>query len=119
MMMNAMRYGEWLVRGLVVLLFTLAGAMKLTAHPFELRGFAHFGYELWFMYLIGALELGCAFALLQVRLILPAAGLLTMILAGAIASHMLVGDPLQAAAPALIALTMLAVLAIIHRPSHP
>ncbi|NKC31289.1 DoxX family protein [Falsiroseomonas selenitidurans] len=106
---------DWVLRGLLVVLFTIAGAMKLTAHPFELHGFAHFGYPLWFMYAIGAIEFAAGFALLQARLLMPAVAVLGVVLLGAVASHLRVGDPPAMALPAVVALAMLAGLAVLHR----
>ncbi|MGX9965458.1 DoxX family protein [Roseomonas sp. F4] len=105
---------DWVLRGLMVVLFSIAGAMKLTAHPFELHGFAHFGYPLWFMYAIGVIEFAAAFALLHARLLLPATALLGAVLVGAVVSHLRVGDPLPMALPAVISLAILAGLAALH-----
>jgi uncharacterized membrane protein len=105
---------DWVLRGLMVVLFTVAGVMKLTAHPFEVHGFAHFGYAPWFMYAIGLVEFVGAFALLHARLLLPSVAVLGAVLVGAVASHLRVGDPLPMALPALVALAMLAALAAIH-----
>ncbi len=105
---------DWVLRGLMVVLFSIAGAMKLTAHPFELHGFAHFGYPLWFMYAIGVIEFAAAFALLHARLLLPSAALLGAVLVGAVVSHLRVGDPLPMALPAVISLAILAGLAALH-----
>jgi uncharacterized membrane protein YphA (DoxX/SURF4 family) len=105
---------DWVLRGLMVVLFTVAGVMKLTAHPFEVHGFAHFGYAPWFMYAIGLVEFVGAFALLHARLLLPSIAVLGAVLVGAVASHLRVGDPLPMALPAMVALAMLAGLAAIH-----
>jgi uncharacterized membrane protein YphA (DoxX/SURF4 family) len=105
---------DWVLRGLMVVLFTVAGVMKLTPHPFEVHGFAHFGYAPWFMYAIGLVEFVGAFALLHARLLLPSVAVLGAVLVGAVASHLRVGDPLPMALPALVALAMLAALAAIH-----
>lgn len=113
-MTTVLRYSDGTLRALLVPLFVLAGAMKLTAHPFELHSFAHFGYATWFMYAIGLIEFGAAFALLRAELIQPAMALLAAVLVGAIASHVSVGDPILAAAPAVIILAMLGGLAAAH-----
>lgn len=110
-----LRYGDWTLRGLMVTLFTIAGAMKLTSHPFELNAFAHFGYDTWFMYAIGLIEFVAAFAILHARLMLPAIALLAAVLIGAVASHVQAGDPPEATIPAVIALAILASLALIYR----
>lgn len=106
-----------MLRALLVTLFAIAAAMKLTFHPFETQAFDHFGYAMWFMLAIGVIELTGAFALLHDRLLMPAAGLLGAVLLGALFSHMRVGDPPAAMIPALVALALLAELALLHRPS--
>jgi putative oxidoreductase len=112
-------WSDRVLRTLLVALFTIAGAMKLTAHPFEIHGFEHFGYAPWFMYLIGALEFLGAFALLHRRTLLPAAGLMAVILVGAVYSHINAGDPLPMTIPALVALGMtLALMALHRRPAR-
>jgi hypothetical protein len=115
MMTPALRITDWTLRGVLVTLFALAGAMKLTAHPFELQGFAHFGYPTWFMYAIGVIEFAAAFALLHARLLLPALATLGAVLIGAIVSHLRVGDPFALALPAVIALSLLIGVAALHR----
>ena len=112
----ALRYSDWILRALLVVLFAVAGIMKLIAHPFEVHGFARFGYDSWFMYAIGIIELGAALALLHARSLLPAVALLGTVLVGAVYSHWRVGDPPVMTLPALIVLALLAALAAIHWP---
>lgn len=109
---------DWTLRGLLVVLFILAGAMKLTAHPFEIASFAHFGYPTWFMLAIGAVELAGGLALLHARLVLPSAALLAAVLLGAVVSHMRVGDPPEAVLPAVVALAILVAVAAMHLPGR-
>jgi hypothetical protein len=113
---SAVRYTDIVLRGLMVALFTIAGAMKLTAHPFEVHGFAHFGYAPWFMYVIGAIEFVAAFALLNRRTIAPATAILIVVLIGAVGSHLRVGDPIPMMLPAIISLLVLVTLGFIRRP---
>ena len=108
-------WSDRVLRTLLVVLFTIAGAMKLTAHPFEIHGFEHFGYAPWFMYVIGVLEFAGAFALLHRRTLQPAAALMAAILVGAVISHLRVGDPVPMAIPALVALGMTLSLMLLHR----
>lgn len=72
-----------------------------------MRGFAHFGYAPWFMYLIGVLELTGALALLRRGLATPAALLLAAVMVGAVVSPMRAGDALAMTLPATVLLTML------------
>lgn len=109
-----MRRVDVILRALLVALFTIAGAMKLTAHPFEVHGFEHFGYPPWFMYAIGLLEFIAAFALLHARLLPAAAAALGAVLIGAVFSHLKAGDALVLTVPAIVMLLMLAWLLAIH-----
>ena len=111
---SAARRVDVILRALLVALFTIAGAMKLTAHPFEVQGFQHFGYAPWFMYAIGIIEFAGAFALLHVRLLPAASATLGAVLIGAVWSHLKAADPLAMTIPALVMLLMLAWLATIH-----
>lgn len=72
--------------------------------------FAAYGFPAWFCYLVGALKIGAAFALLAAiwlqSLLLPAAALVAVLMAGAVAMHLRVRDPLVKSAPALAMLLL-------------
>ena len=51
------RFSGFIARAILTLIFTAAAGMKFAALPFEVAGFERFGYPLWFMYVIGALQL--------------------------------------------------------------
>ena len=106
---------EMALRVLLAAVFVLAGAMKLAAVEFEVQGFAHFGYAPWFMYAIGALELGAGLALLFRRAATPAALVLGVVMVGAAASHLRAGDGVLLALPALVLLALLAVAGAARR----
>ncbi|HYW07423.1 MAG TPA: DoxX family protein, partial [Longimicrobium sp.] len=67
--------------------------------------FAAYGLPAWFAYVIGALKIGAALALLVgiwiPSLVLPAAALICILMLGALAMHIKVGDPLGKSLPAL------------------
>lgn len=69
-----------------------------------LEEFAVYGFPSWFCYLVGALKVGSAIALLlgfiYPQLITPAAGLISILMLCAIAMHMKVKDPIKKALPA-------------------
>ncbi|KMO21139.1 DoxX family protein [Methylobacterium platani] len=104
-----------LLRGLLTAVFLAAAGMKLAATPFEVAGFARFGYPHWFMLAVGAAQaLGAV--LLWVRgATCHGALLLAAIMAGAVASHLRAGDPVAMALPALVLLALLAGLAYARR----
>jgi uncharacterized membrane protein YphA (DoxX/SURF4 family) len=106
---------ELALRALLAAVFVLAGSMKLAATEFEVQGFAHFGYALWFMYAIGVLELGAGLALLFRRAATPAALLLGAVMVGAAASHLRAGDGVLLAVPALVLLALLAAVGAARR----
>jgi uncharacterized membrane protein YphA (DoxX/SURF4 family) len=72
--------------------------------------FAVYGLPAWFCYLIGALKVSAAIALLlgfmYPQLIPPAAGLIAVLMVGAVAMHMKVKDPIKKAIPASLMLLM-------------
>lgn len=74
---------------------------KATTLPEE---FAVYGLPSWFCYLVGTLKIGSAIALLfgliYPPLILPAAGLIAVLMVGAIAMHMKVKDSIKKMLPA-------------------
>ena len=109
------RAGSAGLRGLLTAVFLAAAGMKFAAMPFEVAGFARFGYPLWFMYAVGALQLLGAVLLWRRGLIGPGAALLAVLMLGAVGSHLRAGDPLAMAAPALVLLLLLAGLAHARR----
>ena len=76
--------------------------------------FAAYGLPEWFVYVIGALKIGSALALLAgvwvPSLVLPAAALVVMLMLGALAMHLKVGDPLKKSMPAGLMLVMSALI---------
>jgi uncharacterized membrane protein YphA (DoxX/SURF4 family) len=60
----AKRIAAAAVRLALATLFVVAGVMKLIPTEFEVNAFRHFGYALWFMYVIGAVELAGGLMLL-------------------------------------------------------
>lgn len=109
------RAGSLVLRAMLTIVFTAAAGMKFAAMPFEVAGFERFGYPLWFMYTIGALQLLGA-GLLWVRgLASVGAALLAVLMVGAVGSHWNAGDPVVMAIPALVLLILLIGLAYARR----
>jgi uncharacterized membrane protein YphA (DoxX/SURF4 family) len=67
--------------------------------------FATYGLPAWFAYLIGILKVGSAIALIVgiwiPVLVLPAAGLIGVLMLGALSMHIKIHDPLKKSLPAL------------------
>ncbi len=67
--------------------------------------FAAYGLPVWFAYVIGSLKIGAALALIAgvwiPTLVLPAAALISILMLGALAMHIKIGDPFKKSLPAL------------------
>lgn len=72
--------------------------------------FAAYGLPEWFFYLIGALKIGSAILLITGiwvgDLVLPAAGLVVLLMLGALTMHLKVKDPTIKSLPAFLMLLM-------------
>lgn len=72
--------------------------------------FKVYGFPDWFLYLIGTLKIGAAIALLlgiwMPALVAPAAGLVVLLMLGAVVMHVKVGDPITKSMPAGVMLMM-------------
>jgi putative oxidoreductase len=108
---KGVRIGGLVVRGLLVALFLAAAGMKLAAVPFEAESFARFGYAPWFMTLVGLVQLAGAVLLVRRGTVFLGAGLLALVMVGAVASHLRAGDPLPIMLPAIVTLAALVALA--------
>jgi putative oxidoreductase len=76
----------WLVSGLLCFVFLGAGGAKLAAQPMMIAQFQSFGYPVWFMYLIGAIEFTAAILVMIPRTSRAAAVALGCVMVGAISS---------------------------------
>ena len=76
--------------------------------------FAAYGLPAWSCYLVGVLKVGSALALLaglvHPPLVLPAAIVIAVLMAGAVAMHLKVGDPFKKSLPALSVLILCAII---------
>lgn len=103
----------WIVKGLLAAVFLAAGGAKLAGVPMMVENFQHIGFGQWFRYLTGALEVIGAILILMPRVAAFGGVLLSCIMAGAIAAHLLlIGG---SAIPAIILLALSAIVAISHR----
>jgi putative oxidoreductase len=109
------RVGGTVLRGLLTVVFLVAAGMKFAAVPFEVEGFARFGYPLWFMYVIGALQLLGAVLLWTRGCVALGAGLLAILMIGAVGSHLLAGDPILMPLPAFVLLILLSGVTYVRR----
>ena len=88
-----------------------------------LEEFAAYGLPAWSCYLVGFLKVTSAFALLAGLLpalsivVLPAAFIVALLMAGAVAMHVKVGDPFKKSVPALSVLILSAIIIAGHWPA--
>lgn len=114
---------EWTVRRaddvalrvLLTVVFLAAAGMKFAAVPFEVSGFTRFGYPLWFMYAVGGLQLTGAVLLWTRGYVCHGAGLLAVLMAGAVFSHLQASDLILLPLPALVLMIVLAGVAYVRR----
>jgi putative oxidoreductase len=76
----------------LALIFFASGAAKLAGLEFEIAAFENWGYPLWFMYLVGVIEVSGALLLLLPRLSGLAAGGLALFMTGAVGTHIIHGE---------------------------
>lgn len=104
----------WLLR------FNKPTAYRGSAAANMLEEFAAYGLPAWSCYLVGFLKVASAFALLvgliHPVLALPAAAVVAVLMAGALAMHIKVGDPLKKSLPALSVLVLCLVIIAGHWP---
>lgn len=98
----------WLLRFNKATAYRGGGAVNM------LEEFAAYGLPMWSCYLVGLLKVLSAFALLigliYPALVLPAAVVIALLMAGAVAMHMKVGDPFKKSLPALSVLVLSAII---------
>ena len=83
-----------------------------------LEEFAAYGLPAWSCYLVGLLKVASALALLTGLLypavVLPAAIVIALLMSGAVAMHLKVGDPIKKSLPALSVLVLSAIIIAGH-----
>ena len=98
----------WLLR------FNKATAYRGGSASSMTEEFATYGLPAWSCYLVGFLKVTSAFALLgglvYPAIVLPAAVVVAILMAGALAMHLKVGDPFKKSLPALSVLILSAVI---------
>ena len=84
--------------------------------------FATYGLPVWSCYLVGFLKVMSAIALLVGLLypapVLPAASIVALLMAGAVAMHVKVGDPFRKSVPALAVLALCVIIIAGHWPGR-
>jgi uncharacterized membrane protein YphA (DoxX/SURF4 family) len=99
-------------------LFIFAGGTKLAGMQMHLDQFAHWGYPIWFMYVVGAIEVAGAVALLIPATRFYGAVLLTCSLAGASITLVRAGEARSLPFTVLLMVSA-ALIAWLTRPAAP
>jgi uncharacterized membrane protein YphA (DoxX/SURF4 family) len=104
----------WILSGLVALAFLAAGGAKLAGAAAMVAVFDKVGLGQWFRYFTGFLEVAAGIGLLISRYAFYAAGLLAVVMVGAIIAHLTVlgGSP---AAPVML-LVLTGIIAYLRKP---
>ncbi|MEK7612101.1 MAG: DoxX family protein [Patescibacteria group bacterium] len=95
------------LRILLFIIFFVEGVTKLIGLQFQTDFFTAWGYPLWFMYVVGVLELAGALGLLMSKYRLCATIGLLGIMVGAFYTHISRNDPPQMMGLAILASTLL------------
>ena len=99
---RGMNIALWVLQLVLAAVFVMSAVPKLTSDPRAVAGFDAIGFGDWFRYLIGALEIAGAIALL-IPLLSGLAGLAFVgLMIGAVVTTLLVFDGEMVALPALV-----------------
>ena len=114
-----MKWTIRIIQGLLASAFLMFGFMKLSANPMQVEAFtATYGYGLKAMYVVGAIELLAGIGLIigfwKPRIAFFSAGIIAIIMAGAMLTHVRSGQGMSIAALPLIFL-ILALIVVLGR----
>jgi putative oxidoreductase len=104
-----------IIQGLLVIGFLFFGFMKLSANPMQVEAFNNvYGYGTGFMYVVGAIEIISAIGLLigywKKNLVPIFSGVLIVVMAGAVFTHLQAGQGFGVAMTPLILLILAVVV---------
>jgi uncharacterized membrane protein YphA (DoxX/SURF4 family) len=106
----------WILQSLLAALYLFSGISKLIGHPEITAAFEKFGYPMWFATFIGVAETLGGVALLVPRVIWLGSAGLSIIMLGAMYSHLKAGDPAGETAFTAVLAVLLAAIAWMRRP---
>ena len=105
---------QMVVTALLTLAFLGSGIMKLTGAEEIRQGFEHWGYPIFFIYIIGLCEVAGAVGLWLGRFSYAAKVCLILLMAGAVATHLVFDSFKEAMAP-IILIVLIAITLMLHR----
>ena len=107
----------WALAGLLALAFLAVGSFKLMGDQMHVDNFERWGYPIWFMYVVGVVEVLGALSLLYPRTAAWGALLLTGNMTGATITHLLASEWAMAPVPLVLGV-LLVVLAKLRWPDR-
>lgn len=105
----------WILRIIIALAFFVSANVKLASFAEAATQFANWGYPVWWLYLVAAVELLGAVGVLIPKTTRIAASALLVLMLGAIYTSFSFGDSLVAAVPAIVLLVLLSMLLLLQR----
>jgi len=114
---------KWTVRilqGLLAIGFLLFGFMKVSANPMQVDAFTNiYGYGTAFMYVVGIVEIISAIGLVigfwKKNLVPVFSGIIAVVMAGAVFTHLIAGQGFGVAMTPLILLILAVIVFFGHR----
>ncbi|MFJ7828386.1 DoxX family protein [Psychrobacillus sp. NPDC096623] len=110
-----MKWTVRIIQGLLAIGFLLFGFMKVSANPMQVEAFNNvYGYGTGFMYVVGAIEIISAIGLLigfkKKNLVSIFSGLLIVVMAGAVFTHLMASQGFSVAMMPFILLILAVVV---------
>jgi putative oxidoreductase len=114
---RAKRVAEWVLSGLLAMMFLFAGGFKLSGAQTAINNFAKWGYPDWFRVVTGVIEVTAAVLVLVRRLSFYGAVLIVATMVGAVLTHATHGERRNIPLPLLL-LVLAATLVYLRRPER-
>jgi|GEM_PF-355825 len=115
-----MKWTVQILQGLLAIGFLLFGFMKVSANPMQVDAFTNiYGYGTSFMYVVGIVEIISAIGLVigfwKKKLVPIFSGLLVVVMAGAVFTHLMTGQGFGVAMTPFILLILAIIVFLGHR----
>ena len=116
-MSKGKKIGEWVLSGLLSVMFLFAGGFKLSGAQVAVDNFAKWGYPDWFRVVTGVIEVAAGVLVVIPRTSLLGAALILPTMVGAVLTHLTHAETRNVTLP-LILFALAAVLAYLRRPER-
>jgi uncharacterized membrane protein YphA (DoxX/SURF4 family) len=109
----------WIISVLLATVYFFVGGMKLSGGQMMVDEFVRYGYPGWFMYVVGAMEVSGAILLLIPRTAMYGAMVLSVVMIGAIGTHLTHQEAPNAIGPLVLFALLLFVAASRRQTALP